>query len=229
MIEIADLEFAYGGAGFSLRVDDLAIEAGEEVACIGPSGTGKTTLIHLIAGIEVPARGRIVLDGVALNDISDADRRALRISEIGMVFQRFELLDYLDGLDNILLPYRVSRRLVLDGRVRERARELARATGIEHVLGRPPRRLSQGERQRVALCRALVTEPKLVICDEPTGNLDPDTAALALDLVFEQARARGATLLMVTHDHGILDRFSRVIDMRELNAGVEAPGVGGAG
>ena len=219
VIHIEGLRFAYGEGGFALAVDELSIAAGDQVACIGPSGTGKTTLIHLIAGIEVPDAGTITLDGTEISRLSDEERRAQRIRKIGMVFQRFELLDYLDGLDNILLPFLISAHLELDEAARAQALELARATQIEDILQRRPQRLSQGERQRVALCRALVTRPKVVICDEPTGNLDPDTAGVIVDLMFEQVQARAATLLMVTHDHGLLDRFERVVDMRELALG----------
>jgi putative ABC transport system ATP-binding protein len=192
------------------------VAAGERVACIGPSGSGKTTLVHLIAGILAPEAGDVRLAGTLLGELSNAQRRALRITRIGMVFQEFELLDYLSAEENVLLPYHVSPALRLDAGVRERARALAQACGVEHTLARRPNQLSQGERQRVALCRALVTEPRLILCDEPTGNLDPDTAAAVLELVFERAAALDAALLMVTHDHGLLPRFDRVIDVREL-------------
>lgn len=220
MVELAGVRFAYSGeGGFRLCVESLAIEREEHVACIGPSGTGKTTLVNLMAGIEVPEAGRVSLGGEAISELSDEERRARRIARIGMVFQEFELLDYLSALDNVLLPYHVAGRLVLNRAARERARSLARATGIEPMLRRRPARLSHGERQRVAICRALVTGPELVLGDEPTGNLDPQTAKTALDLLFDQVRERRAALFMVTHDHSILDRFDRVIDMRDLEAG----------
>lgn len=216
MIAIDDLRFAYGDGGFELAVDGLAIDSGEHVACIGPSGTGKTTLVNLIAGILVPERGRVLVDGEDIARLTDAERRRFRISNIGLVFQEFELLDYLSALENIVLPYHVTPHLSLDAAVSERARALADSMGIAHVLARRPRRLSQGERQRVAICRALVNEPKLLMCDEPTGNLDPRTAGVTLDLLFERVTERGATLLMVTHNHGVLDRFGRVLDVTEL-------------
>ena len=220
-IELEDLAFAYpvaGRGGFSLAVDRLRIERGERVACIGPSGSGKSTLIDLIAGIRVPDRGRVSLDGVEISALGEDQRRAHRLARIGMVFQEFELLDYLSAGDNILLPYRLGGGLTLDAQARERARRLAADTGVAHTLGRSPARLSQGERQRVAVCRALVTQPTLLLCDEGTGNLDPQTAGVTLDLLFQQADALGATLLFVTHDHGLLERFGRVIDLRELTA-----------
>ncbi len=218
MVSLEGVRFAYGDGGFALGIERLTIARGEHVACIGPSGTGKTTLVNLIAGIVVPSAGRVTLDGAVISALADDERRAARIATIGMVFQQFELLDYLSTLENVLLPYHVSSRLVLDDNVQRRALDLVEATGIGHALERRPAQLSQGERQRVALCRALVTQPRLVICDEPTGNLDPDTAGTTLDLLFEQVRRGGATLLMVTHDHGLLDRFDRTVDMRELAA-----------
>ena len=216
MVELEGVRFSYGGGGFSLAVDALSIGRGEHAAFIGPSGCGKTTLVNLIAGIEVPRAGTVRVGGDVVSRLGDSERRSMRIRRIGMVFQAFELLEYLTAMENILLPYHVSGALRLTREVRERAGRLAGACGISHTLGRLPDRLSQGERQRVAICRALVTEPELVICDEPTGNLDPESGGAIVDLLFEQAESRGATLLMVTHDHGLLGRFGRVVDMRGL-------------
>ena len=132
---------------------------------------------------------------------------------MGFVFQDFALLDYLTARGNILYPYRIGAGLRLDRAARARAEALAGACGIAGLLDRRPGRLSQGERQRVALCRALVTEPGVVLADEPTGNLDPANKALILDLLFERTRAAGASLLAVTHDHELLSRFDRVVDL----------------
>jgi ABC-type lipoprotein export system ATPase subunit len=155
-----------------------------------------------------------------MDRLGDPERRRERARQVGLVFQEFELLDYLDALDNILVPLRVrgaSRDELRAGRLR--AEELAASVGIADLLGRTPSRLSQGERQRVAIARALVTDPALVLCDEPTGNLDPEAAARAVDLLIGEARARDAALLMVTHDHGLLDRFDRVVDVTALGGG----------
>lgn len=220
IVALRDVRFTYPadvGRTFTLHVGDLSIARGEHVACIGPSGTGKTTLIHLIAGIITPDSGLVEFDGALISALDERARRARRISSIGLVFQEFELLEYLSALDNILLPYHVGRRLALTPAVRRRAYELAEAVGISHILPRSPRRLSQGERQRVAIARALVTEPTLVIADEPTGNLDPETARVTLDLLFEQVTQCGATMITVTHNHDILDRFDRIIDMNDIN------------
>ena len=216
MIELRDVRFEYTRGGFSLRVPDLQISAGAKAAAIGPSGSGKTTLLNLISGIERPEVGRIDTAGVRVDSLSPVARRSFRITNIGFVFQDFLLLDYLDVLQNILYPYRLHHDLRLDADARNRAKRLAADLGIDRHLDRRPDELSQGERQRVAIARALVTAPKLVLADEPTGNLDPATKQHALDLLFEQCNALSMTLLMVTHDHGLLDRFDQVVDVSAL-------------
>jgi len=211
MLSLESVRFAHSDGGFQLSVDALTIARGERVACMGPSGSGKTTLVHLMTGILVPDEGSVCLAGQELSSLPDSDRRALRISRVGMVFQQFALLDHLTGLENILLPYHISPALTLESGARARARELALTMGIDHALSRRPQRLSQGERQRLAICRALVTQPGLVIADEPTGNLDPQATATTLDLLMDQVTRRGATLLVVTHDRALLPRFDRVL------------------
>ncbi len=213
---------AQAAAPFELQVHHLDLHRHEAVACIGPSGSGKTTLVHLLAGILTPDRGEVRLAGTRLDTLGEAARRARRAADVGLVFQEFELLDYLHALDNILLPIRVGRGDLKKGA--ERARSLAATLGIEHLLQRVPARLSQGERQRVAIARALVTSPELILCDEPTGNLDPATAGSVLDLLLEQARDHDTALLMVTHDHTLLQRFDRVIDVRDLGQAVATEG-----
>jgi putative ABC transport system ATP-binding protein len=218
MIRIRDMAFRYGKNDFHLRVPDLTVATGETTAFIGPSGSGKTTLLNLIAGITSPNAGTIEVDEIDTTSLSESARRDFRISRIGLVFQEFELLDYLDILDNILLPYRINRSLRLDADVRDRAHKLAGAVGLDDKLSRHPGQLSQGERQRVAVCRALVSEPTLVLADEPTGNLDPVNAQLVLEMLFDLTRRSGATLLAVTHDHQILDRFQKTIDFAEFDS-----------
>jgi ABC-type lipoprotein export system ATPase subunit len=216
MIELRDVHFGYGEGGFALHVPALCVPARARTAAIGPSGSGKTTLLNLISGIERPDAGQVRTAGVEVDRLSPAGRRSFRITHVGFVFQDFLLLDYLDVLQNILYPYRLHPDLRLDADALARARHLAKDLGIERLLGRRPDALSQGERQRVAIARALVTAPKLVLADEPTGNLDPATKAHALDLLFEQCEALSMTLLMVTHDHGLLDRFEQVVDVSTM-------------
>ena len=135
------------------------------------------------------------------------------------MFQEFELLEYLNVLDNVLLPYRIHSALRIDPAVRERARRLADEVGIGALLDRYVTRLSQGERQRVAICRALVTEPAILLADEPTGNLDPESKERVLDILFACAGRTGATLVAVTHDHDVLPRFERVVDFKSFHLG----------
>ncbi|MDP2577460.1 MAG: ABC transporter ATP-binding protein [Gemmatimonadota bacterium] len=216
MIQVSDLEFRYGEGEFRLRISDLAVERGMTAAFIGPSGSGKTTLLNLIAGIIVPRVGRIVTNDVDVTRLSDAERRSFRITKIGLVFQEFELLEYLSVLDNILLPYRINPSLQLEKSVRERAEGLAEQMGIADQLRRYPSKLSQGERQRAAVCRAVLPEPTLLLADEPTGNLDPANKGRVLDILFDYVAENGATLLTVTHDHDLLPRFQRVIDFKQF-------------
>jgi len=212
-VAIDGLEFAYPGADFRLSLPRCAVPRGDAAVVVGPSGCGKTTLLDLCAGIRLPDRGAIAADGFSWRDHDDAARRRRRLSEVGLVFQEFELLDHLTVEENLLLPYLIHPALRLDEAARGRARGLADDLGIAHLLARRPQRLSQGERQRVAIGRALVTEPSLLLADEPTGNLDPDSTRVVLDLLVRQARARGATLLVVTHDHSLLDAFDQVIEL----------------
>lgn len=221
MISISSLRFSYPGTDFQLTIPDFAVAAGERLAVIGPSGSGKTTLLNLIAGILTPQRGAVSVGDVAVSTLSDDQRRDFRITTIGFVFQDFELIEYLNVLDNILHPYRITGALKLDAKVRQRAASLAESMGIGDKLKRFANDLSHGEKQRVAICRALLPSPELILADEATGNLDPENKNHILDLLFQSVREHAATLLAVTHDHELLPRFDRVVDFqsfRSLNA-----------
>ena len=216
MIQIESLKFQYHDNGFHLSVPHFAIGAGEKVAVVGPSGSGKTTLLNLLAGILTPMAGSIQVGETSVSDLNDAGRRDFRIRNIGFVFQDFELLDYLSILDNILHPYRITSALKLTGEVCQRAIFLAEQMGVAGHLKKHPGKLSQGEKQRVAICRALLPQPRLILADEATGNLDPDNKTLILDLLFNAVSDHDATLLAVTHDHELLKRFDRVVDFQEF-------------
>jgi len=215
MIAIDRLTFGYRESDFRLAIPALRVDQGEKLAVIGPSGSGKTTLLNLIAGIITPGAGKVEVAGTEVSALGDAGRRDFRIRHIGFVFQDFELLDYLNVLDNILHPYRISA-LRLDRTVRERAEGLAGRLGVGDKLKRRANDLSQGEKQRVAICRALLPGPRLILADEATGNLDPRNKGRILDLLFDSVDAHGATLLAVTHDHDLLPRFDRVVDFGEF-------------
>jgi len=217
VIVIENLTFQYRDGDFHLHIPKLEVDAGTKAALIGPSGSGKTTLIHLLAGIVPAVSGQVMVHGAPLNQFGDAERRHFRIANIGFVFQDFALLDYLTILDNILYPYRINRALNLTPPVRDHAIHLATMVGIEDKLKRHPHHLSQGEKQRAAICRALVTRPPLLLADEPTGNLDPANKSHILQLLFQYVDDHGATLVAVTHDHGLLSGFDRVIDFQAFH------------
>ena len=216
MIAINNLEFSYPTGNFFLHIPEFSVEKHEKVAVIGPSGTGKTTMLNLVAGIIVPDRGSINVNDTVVDQLNDARRRQFRITRIGFVFQDFELLDYLNVYDNILHPYRITKALNLDPPVRQRARMLAEEMGIGDKLKRWANDLSQGEKQRAAICRALLPQPRLILADEATGNLDPENKTRILDLLFQAVKEHGTTLLAVTHDHELLKRFDRVVDFRDF-------------
>jgi putative ABC transport system ATP-binding protein len=216
MITIRSLEFGYRTGEFRMAVPEFGVAKSEKVAVIGPSGSGKTTLLNLIAGILTPITGTVNVGDVPVNQLSDAERRDFRITNVGFVFQDFELLDYLNVLDNILHPYRITRALMLDKDVRTRALMLAEAMGIGDKLKRFANDLSQGERQRAAICRALLPHPKVILADEATGNLDPSNKTRILDLLFRSVEEHDTTLLAVTHDHELLKRFDKVVDFQDF-------------
>ena len=215
VVSVSDMHYRFpGNDGLELSVPSLAVADRQHSAIIGPSGCGKTTLLRLIAGVLVPDRGSVRTRGTDTASQGRRTRGQQRLRSIGMVFQDFAILEYLTAFENIILT---AKRGGLDlGAARVHARELAERAGIKHVLHRHPARLSQGERQRVAVCRALVTKPRLVVCDEPTGNLDPSRSKGIIDLVISEADLVDATVITVTHDESMLERFDRSIDLSEI-------------
>lgn len=216
MINIEALRFSYPGSDFHLSIPDFQLQSGEKVAVIGPSGCGKTTLLNLVSGIVLPNAGRIDVGGERIDILSDGERRAFRSAKLGFVFQDFRLVEYLSVLDNILHLYRISAALKLDKTVVARAQALAAKLGLADKLHKLPRALSQGERQRAAICRSLLSQPRLILADEATGNLDPANKKRILDLLFAQVDEQNASLLAVTHDHELLPYFDRVIDFQDF-------------
>ncbi|MBF0446975.1 MAG: ABC transporter ATP-binding protein [Magnetococcales bacterium] len=196
-----------------LRKVDLTIKAGQMVSLVGPSGSGKSSLLALIAGVETPSSGEIQVNGFSYRGCS-ADRLArFRGQNMGIVFQDFHLVPALTALENVALP------LVLQGddRADEQAREMLDRVGLSHRLSHAPTALSGGEKQRVAIARAFVTRPPLILADEPTGNLDQETSVRIMDLLFDLVQGWKTTLFLVTHDLGLV----RQMDGRfRLEAGV---------
>jgi putative ABC transport system ATP-binding protein len=218
MISIESLRFAYPSSDFSLSINNLTVDAGTSLAVIGPSGSGKSTLLHLIAGLISPDAGTVNVDGQELALLNEKEVRRFRSLNIGFVYQDFGLLAYLNARDNMLYPYRMAAALKFTPDVEERMENLAEKAGVQGLLKRRPDQLSQGEKQRVAICRALLPCPKLILADEATGNLDPANKKLVLDLLFQSASENASTLVAVTHDYDLLERFDRVTDVKEMGA-----------
>jgi putative ABC transport system ATP-binding protein len=186
---------------------DLAVTAGEAVAIVGASGSGKSTLLGLLAGLDTPSAGSVHLDGVDLFALDEDGRAALRAKLLGFVFQSFQLLPALNALENVMLPL----ELAGTAGAGQLATAMLERVGLGERLRHYPKHLSGGEQQRVALARAFVMQPKLLLADEPTGNLDPDTGAGIIDLMFALNAAAGTTLVLVTHDDAIARRCQRQI------------------
>ena len=210
-----------GGVLTILHEISFAVTAGEAIAIVGASGSGKSTLLALLAGLDTPSRGRVCLDGEEISALDEDARAELRGRLLGFVFQSFQLLPALTALENAALPLELMARR--DSR--EQARSMLTRVGLAARLDHYPRQLSGGEQQRVALARAFAVQPKLLLADEPTGNLDAATGKDIIDLMFAMNREAGTTLVLVTHDETLAARCGRRL---RLAAGRLAdPAVGG--
>lgn len=225
MIQSVAFSYSYQTSSTPLSFPSIEIEFGQRVALIGPSGSGKTTLLHLLAGI-LATQNSIEVHTAQLANMNDAERRKFRVQNIGLVFQDFQLLEYLNVTDNILLPFQFGDFRLTTNRnsgrglesrprvvLKRRLQELSNALNIEHKLRNRVTELSHGERQRVSMCRALMTKPTLILADEPTGSLDPQTAELTIQQLFENSGSDQATLIVATHDYTRLDQFDQIIDL----------------
>ncbi|HEY8600291.1 MAG TPA: ABC transporter ATP-binding protein [Thermomicrobiales bacterium] len=197
----------------ALRGVDLRVERGEFVAIVGPSGCGKTSLLNCLAGLETEYDGDVLLAGVPLRGLKDAQRAVLRARTTGFIFQSFNLLPTLDAIENVELPLLITG--VRGGEARRRARAILDTVGLGDRLDHRPAALSGGQQQRVAIARALVGRPAIVWADEPTGNLDSDSAAEIIDLIERLNRENGQTFVIVTHATDVAARASRLVRMRD--------------
>ena len=213
IIDLKKADLTLGEAAASVHVlkeIDLTIAAGESVGIVGPSGSGKSTLLMVLAGLERLDRGEIYIDGAGLHGMSEDQVAEFRGRNVGIVFQSFHLIPNMTALENVAVPLELANK--------PNAFEIARrelvAVGLGERLSHYPGQLSGGEQQRVAIARALAPSPKLLIADEPTGNLDTDTGRQIADLLFRQQSERGMTLVLVTHDPSLAGRCSRQVRMR---------------
>ena len=205
ILAIAGLAKAFGDSPVFAQVD-LQLQAGEFVALLGESGVGKSTLLNCIAGLDEADAGQVRLAGQDVAGMTEPERAALRRQRLGFVFQAFHLLPHLSVAENVALPL-----LLLGKPDAARVEQMLAAVGLGGSGGRPPAQLSGGQLQRVALARALVHKPMLILADEPTGNLDPDTAGRMMDVLLAQVRAEKAACLLVTHSAAAAARADRVL------------------
>lgn len=220
-LSLDDVLFGWPGGGFTLSVPALTVARGERVLLLGASGSGKSTLLSLICGVNAAQAGRVVVDGTDVGMLRAAARDRFRAERIGVIFQMFNLLPHMSALDNVLLPLRFApdRRARAGGAdARDTALMLTRALGLPDTLVARgiAGALSVGQQQRVAVARALIGAPPLIVADEPTSALDAGAQGVFLDLLFAQLDAAGASLVMVSHDDRIGARFDRVLNLADI-------------
>jgi putative ABC transport system ATP-binding protein len=209
------------GDGVLRILDDIvfSVGGGESVAIVGASGSGKSTLLGLLAGLDVPSAGSVTLAGTSMFELDEDSRAGVRAANIGFVFQAFQLLPALTALENVMLPLELSGADDAQGIAARWLERVGLAARRKHY----PKHLSGGEQQRVALARAFAPNPKLLLADEPTGNLDAATGAAVIELMFELNRASGTTLILVTHDEALAARCGRVLRMTAGRLAEDAP------
>jgi len=199
---------------------NFSVYPGESIALIGPSGSGKSTLLGLLAGLDDATSGRILIAGKNIFDLDEDARAKLRGEMIGFVFQSFQLLSSLTALENVMMPLEIMG--VNDAR--DIATRILGRVGLEHRLQHYPKQLSGGEQQRVAIARAFAPEPKILLADEPTGNLDRVTGKRIIDLLYELNKEHGTTLVLVTHDESLAEKCDRQLELIDGQLGVESRG-----
>lgn len=225
IIQVKDLHFSWNKKdGDVLDIEELSVRSGEHLFIKGPSGSGKTTLLNLFAGIVSPTSGTVEVMDTELSRLAGPERDAFRVAHIGFVFQLFNLIPYLSLIENVILPGQFSRVRLC--RVTEKGTDLAdEAERLLLNLGlktddfasRSVNQLSVGQQQRVAVARALIGSPEIIICDEPTSSLDTDNQRAFLDLLFQEVKKAGSTLIFVSHDNNLSYGFDRTIDLTAIN------------
>jgi predicted ABC-type transport system involved in lysophospholipase L1 biosynthesis ATPase subunit len=198
-----------------LKGIDLNIDSGEVVAIIGPSGAGKSTLMHILGGLDAPNEGRVIFGGQDLYALPDAGRAELRNTAMGFVFQSYHLLPELTALENVILPAMIKENSRKTSKIEVQGVKLLEQLGLALRVSHRPSQLSGGEQQRVAIARALMNNPKVIFCDEPTGNLDSASGAMVMDTLVNLNVTHGATVIIVTHDERIARRAGRIVPMKD--------------
>ncbi|MEO0367748.1 MAG: lipoprotein-releasing ABC transporter ATP-binding protein LolD [Pseudomonadota bacterium] len=196
-----------------LKDINIEIKAGQRIAIVGASGSGKSTLLHLLGGLELPSSGSVWVDGQEMSGVSDTQRGVLRNQYLGFVYQFHHLLPEFSAIENVAMPLFIKG--VAADTAKQKAQHLLEQIGLGHRLEHRPTELSGGERQRAAIARAMVTEPAVVLADEPTGNLDSSTAQAVFDLLLDLNARVGTSLVMVTHDKGLASQMDRVLHLED--------------
>ncbi|WP_092174166.1 ABC transporter ATP-binding protein [Cyclobacterium xiamenense] len=213
VLKVENLTKNYRSGNRELTVLDevnFEVALGETLSIVGPSGSGKTTLLGLCAGLDVASSGSVVLDGQALETLTEDQRAGVRNQLVGFIFQNFQLLQTLTALENVMVPLELKKRKD----AREKALELLRKVGLEDRVTHYPNQLSGGEQQRVSIARAFANEPKILFADEPTGNLDTETGEMVENLIFKLNEEEGTTLILVTHDLELAARTHQSIHIK---------------
>ena len=198
-----------------LKGVDLNIEAGEVVAIVGPSGAGKSTLLHILGALDVPTQGHVCFNGQDVYGLNDKERSLLRNSQMGFVFQAYHLLPELTALENVILPMMVKNSSRKTSAIELEGVKLLEQMGLAQRSTHRPSQLSGGEQQRVAIARSLMNKPKVVFCDEPTGNLDSQSGAMVIDVLLNLNKTSGQTVVIVTHDQAIAKRTQKIIRIKD--------------
>jgi putative ABC transport system ATP-binding protein len=215
-VELIDVHKIYKTKYYEVRAINgitMKIEDGEFIAIMGPSGSGKSTLLYLIGCLDRPTKGEVVIDGVETSKLSDDELTRLRREKLGFVFQQYNLISTLTALENVELPM-IFRGVPKNERKRK-AMELLRLVGIEDVAERKPMEISGGQQQRVAIARAMANEPKILLCDEPTGNLDSKSGRQIMGIIKELNEEKGVTVILVTHDPSMAEFAERIVRLRD--------------